>query len=410
VGREGEHVQLRLKVNLTSPEQPAEDSLEYRCNLCGAKNRRPVAQLGREASSCSECESTGRLRALAWLISDELFGAQMPFSEFPVIRSWTALGMSDLEDFAAPLAAKFSYTNTYYHKPPLFDITRPDPATDGKFDFIISSEVMEHVPDPVAPAFETLYRMLKPNGVLFLTVPYSLEATAIEHFPEMHDFAVTALRDRWVLVNRTRDGRLQTFDDLVFHGGPGSTLEMRVFNETTLRKILVDAGFHSIRMAGEACLEYGILPDDPWSLPIAARKGGRVLESAGLTELAGGYAAIAKQLHATDDDLKKTNADYTEHVGWATRKVAELEREMAKLLDWGHAIEKDSDDHLAHIAQLQSMVKEAEEEFEKLTREFEQRTAWALGLQKENEALTARCDAFENSGWLRLGRRLRLAK
>jgi SAM-dependent methyltransferase len=360
--------------------------------------------------SCDECESTGRLRALAWLISDELFGAQMPFAEFPVIRSWTALGMSDLEDFAAPLASKFSYTNTYYHKPPVFDITKPDPAMNGKFDFIISSEVMEHVPDPVAPAFATLYRMLKPDGVLFLTVPYSLEATAIEHFPEMHDFAVTALRERWVLVNRTRDGRLQTFEDLVFHGGPGSTLEMRVLNETTLKALLTDAGFHSIRMAGEACLEYGILPDDPWSLPIAARKGGRVLDSNALTELASGYAAIAKQLHVTDDDLKKTKADYAEHVEWASRKVAELECEMAKRLEWGHAIEKDSEQHIAHIVQLQSTMKETEAEFEKLTREFEQRTAWALGLQKENESLTGRCTAVENSDWMRLGRRLRLSK
>jgi SAM-dependent methyltransferase len=409
VGREDEHIQFRLKANL-SPAESIEESLEYRCNLCGAKNRRPVAQLAREQLSCVKCESTGRLRALAWLISDELFGAQMPFADFPVIRSWAALGMSDLEDFAAPLAKKFTYTNTFYHKPPVFDITKPDAAMEGKFDFIISSEVLEHVPDPVAPAFETLYRMLKPNGVLFLTVPYSLEETAIEHFPEIHDFAVTALRDRWVLVNRTRDGRLQTFDDLVFHGGPGSTLEMRVLNEATLKGLLRDAGFQSIRMAGEACLEYGILPDDPWSLPIAARKGERVLESSALTELAGGYAAIAKQLHVTDEDLKKTKADYAEHVEWASRKVAELEREMARRLDWGHAIEKDSEDLLAHIAQLQAAVNEAHLAVDRLTREFDQRTAWALGLQEENESLTSRCDAFEKSGWLRLGRRLRLAK
>ena len=35
---------------------------------------------------------------------------------------------------------------------------------------------------------------------------------------------------RWTLTNRTLDGAVQTFTDLVFHGGPGSTLEMRLFS------------------------------------------------------------------------------------------------------------------------------------------------------------------------------------
>ena len=50
-------------------------------------------------------------------------------------------------------------------------------------------------------------------------------------------------------------------------------LEMRVFNEATLRSLLTAAGFQSIRIAGESCPQFGILPDNPWSLPIAARKG-----------------------------------------------------------------------------------------------------------------------------------------
>jgi hypothetical protein len=252
--------------------------------------------------------------------------------------------------------------------------------------------------------------MLKPNGVLFLTVPYSLEATTTEHFPELHDFSVTALRDHWILLNRTQDGRLQTFDNLVFHGGPGSTLEMRVFNEQSLKDLLRNAGFASIRIAGEACLEYGILPDDPWSLPIAARKGSRQLDSEALTELATGYATVANQLRTTDDDLVKVKADYADHVAWAKKKVAELELEMANRLYWGHAIEKDSEQHIAHIAQLQSTIKDADAAFEKLTTEFEARTAWALSLRKENDSLTTRCNDFEKDRWLRLGRRLRLAK
>jgi SAM-dependent methyltransferase len=298
------------------------DSLGYRCNLCGAANRRLAAELARETSSCDKCGSSGRLRALAWLISDELFGAPLAFPDFPAIRSWTAIGMSDHDNFAVPLALKFNYTNTYFHKPPVFDITKLDAEMEGKFDFIISSEVLEHVPDPVALAFETLYRMLKPNGVLFLTVPYSpAEMSTVEHYPELHDFAVTALNDRWVLVNRTRDGRLQLFDDLRFHGGPGSTLEMRVFTEESLRRLLEDAGFQSIRIAGEAYAEFGILPAEPWSLPIAARKGGRVLESSAWTELSQAYLAQSEKLKAAEVDLNRRNADYERYVDWATKRI-----------------------------------------------------------------------------------------
>ena len=137
----------------------------------------------------------------------------------------------------------------------------------------------------------------------------------------------------------------------------------------------------------------------------------RVLDSARLTEFAGGYAAIAKQLHVTDNDLKKTKADYAEHVEWASRKVGELEGEMAKRLEWGHAIEKDSDQHIAHIAQLQSSDRRKRKRRMK-THSWNSSSAptWALSLQQENESLTGRCDAFENNSWLRLGRRLRLAK
>ena len=327
-----------------------------------------------------------------------------------MIRSWAAIGMSDVEDFAAPLARKFSYTNTFYHKPPLFDVTKPDPSLDGKFDFIISSEVLEHVPDPVAPAFDTLYRMLKPSGVLFLTLPYSLAETTVEHFPDLHDFAVTSLRDQWVLVNRTRDGRLQTYDNLVFHGGPGSTLEMRVFSEAAIRKLLKDAGFESIRIAGESYPEFGILPDDPWSLPIAARKGDPIFQAGAWKELASESASVKDKLRVTKIDLDGRNADYQRHVEWANQKIVELEHETAARFEWGHGIERDAEQHVAHLADLQASLMETEAALESLNHEFEQRTNWALSLQKENESLAAQCEAFERNKWLRLGRRLRLSQ
>ena len=214
---------------------------------------------------------------------------------------------------------------------------------------------------------------------------------------------MTALRDHWVLVNRTADGRLQTYDNLVFHGGPGSTLEMRVFNESTLRGLLKGAGFESIRIAGEACAEFGIVPDDPWSLPIAARKGTGV--SSAFKELASEYAEAKTKLRVTKVDLKGRSADYQRHVEWAEQKIAELERESAARFAWGQGIEQTAEGQVAH---LQGAMGETEGALASLSVQFDERTEWALRLQKEVESLTARVELLERNRWVKLGRRLRL--
>jgi 2-polyprenyl-3-methyl-5-hydroxy-6-metoxy-1,4-benzoquinol methylase len=44
------------------------------------------------------------------------------------------------------------------------------PLSDNDFDIVISSEVIEHVPDPLR-AMQELYRVLKPGGIMILTTP-----------------------------------------------------------------------------------------------------------------------------------------------------------------------------------------------------------------------------------------------
>ena len=50
------------------------------------------------------------------------------------------------------------------------------PFPDGTFDRIIASEVMEHIPDDTG-ALDELVRMLKPGGMLAVTVPAWLSET-----------------------------------------------------------------------------------------------------------------------------------------------------------------------------------------------------------------------------------------
>lgn len=60
------------------------------------------------------------------------------------------------------------------------DITRI-PAADQTFDAILCSEVLEHVPDPVAAVAE-FSRLLKPGGVMLLTAPFC----SLTHFAPFH--------------------------------------------------------------------------------------------------------------------------------------------------------------------------------------------------------------------------------
>ena len=57
---------------------------------------------------------------------------------------------------------------------------------------------------------------------------------------------------------------------IVFHGGPGSTLEMRVFSRAALEREFRDAGFARVRVANEPYLPFGIHWPEPWSVPMVA--------------------------------------------------------------------------------------------------------------------------------------------
>ena len=181
--------------------------------------------------------------------------------------------MSDDDCYAKLLAVKFGYTNTFYHCEPLLDITRPAPHWLGIHDFVITSDVFEHVPPPIQTAFDNLYALLKPGGVVVFSVPFSLESETREHYPDLHQFSLRQEGDAdWVLENVTCDGRREQFRDLVFHGGPGSTLEMRLFSLAALQRHFAAAGFVDLRVHDEPYFEHGIFWRNPWSLVLSARK------------------------------------------------------------------------------------------------------------------------------------------
>ena len=245
--------------------------VDFICNLCGTENRVAAAALSREVPSCRACGSTVRFRSIVQLLVREVLGLDEILPRLPRRPDVIGLGLSDSGTYAAPLARTFGYTNTFFDQDPRLDITEVPDRLARRHDFVIASDVFEHVAPPVSRAFAGARRLLKPGGVLVLTVPFTLEAETIEHFPDLHDFRLEGTGATAVLHNTAADGRVQRFDRLVFHGGIGATLEMRQFSRAGLERELVQSGFSDVRFCGEAGPRFGIVWPEPWSIPIVAR-------------------------------------------------------------------------------------------------------------------------------------------
>lgn len=248
-------------------------TINFVCNVCGADVRGcAVNSIDRECPSCSRCHSTVRFRSVVHLISLVLFNTSMPLPDFPTRKGIVGLGMSDWDGYALPLAQKVSYSNTFLHCAPFYDVSKGDETRNCTCDFVISTEVFEHVMPPVKRAFVNTFDLLRSGGHLILTVPWTTESETDEHFQNLNDYRIVSFGDEFVMVNRTRDRAYELHTDLVFHGGPGETLEMRVFSRDGLVRNLEEVGFSNVRIFASDYPEFGIIHKHPWSLPILAHK------------------------------------------------------------------------------------------------------------------------------------------
>lgn len=250
------------------------EELVFRCNVCGSQNALPQDAFSRESARCQQCSCWVRLRAVVHALLEGLFGKPLCLADLHPQRHLKGLGLSDFEGYARWLEAKFSYCNTFFHKEPKLDIVEPWPHLWGQHDFLISSDVFEHVEPPVERAFLGAAKLLKPGGLLVLTVPFTEAAATQEHFPELFRWRLIEEGGKRALINQTRDGRWQRFENLVFHGGDGTTLEFRLFCLNHLLQLLEEAGFDHVQVRREDYPPFGIVNQTRFSVPILARKRG----------------------------------------------------------------------------------------------------------------------------------------
>ena len=253
------------------PRPVPDGHLAFTCNICGTRTSADLGSiLDRELPTCHACDSSIRFRSLMAALLERLFHEVRPLNQLQERKDLQGVGMSDEEVYSSLLEKKFAYINTFFHAEPYLDIRNPPSAFRHRFDFLISAEVMEHVPPPIDLAFKNLRSLLRPSGLLVFSAPFTSEKETLEHFPDLHQFEIVGRGNERCLINMTPNGEKQVFRNLVFHGGKGATLEMRVFSQAGVLKLLEDSGFRDIRLHSESLPEWGIVQPHPFSVPITA--------------------------------------------------------------------------------------------------------------------------------------------
>jgi SAM-dependent methyltransferase len=282
-------------------------------------------------------------------------------------------------------------------------VTKPDSRDLGRYDFIVSSEVMEHVPPPVECAFQSLRAMLKPDGLLLMTTPYSIGGKTAEHFPNLHEFTLASLGGKLVLVNRRRDGATEVFDELVFHGGHGSTLEMRFFTDQSLRDALLEAGFASVHFSAENQPEFGVGHAESFSLPIVARNGQFRAPGAELAkEYLEAFRLASRKIH----DLEILTGEYREYIAYHEESEKALRRDLAERTEWVRKIEAEFEERTEWAQEVTREKDETVADFRHLQAVEEEQRQHIAALQEEVEGLRAAFERLQSLRWTRIGRRL----
>ena len=247
--------------------------MSYICNITGQMFDLDNSEKHRELAVRFNCNS--RFRAICYVFCKLFYGECKILLNLKENKNLKGIGMSD-SGWSTIFKMKFNYVNTFYHMEPYLNIYNYEHFKNyTDLDFIISSDVFEHI-DPypnIQLAFNNLFTMLKSGGYLIFSVPYT-HGEHKEHFPNLFNYEIKNENGNYILYNTTQDNKLETFDNLCFHGGPGNVLEMRVYSKSSIISFLEKAGFIDITFyeINKDMEKYGIFWSDNLSLIISAKK------------------------------------------------------------------------------------------------------------------------------------------
>jgi hypothetical protein len=203
------------------------------CAVCGEPISFQQNLAHREAQICGGCGSCPRFCGLALAVSRTVWReADRPLAQQPPRRDLVAIGISDDDRLARVFSEKFLYQNTRFHSEPYLDLCSAESC-----DLSFALDVIEHTIEPPVVPLKHLFSILKPGGTLILSVPTYLCPSTIEWYGGAERIEIDQIRGshsvRWRNKRRTE----YIDDNPVFHGGPGSVLEMRIISHSELLSI-----------------------------------------------------------------------------------------------------------------------------------------------------------------------------
>ncbi|MFV0291864.1 MAG: methyltransferase domain-containing protein [Paracoccus sp. (in: a-proteobacteria)] len=255
-----------------TPTAEPVNSVKATCPICATLYDLRSDINTRERVMCPSCGASGRSSAIVLHTCRTIYGNPAPLARQDPRKTIRIVGLSDAMVYAKPFAEYFDYTNTYYHKDPILDIRNPAEAYRDSADLIINSEVFEHVIGDTLSALKGALAVLKPGGTMIFSVPFVNIGDGSEHYPGLVDYTPRQLENgTWVADLEYADGRRETDTQAIFHGGPGLTLELRLFNRQRVLDELREAGFTNIRIHDEDLPQSGIQWGAPSRLITAQR-------------------------------------------------------------------------------------------------------------------------------------------
>ena len=225
--------------------------MSFQCNICNNAFEAEWNSLSREQDVCKHCGGWQRMREIAHALQTKVYGMDNP----------KVVGLSDWKDFGKHMTAslKIRYQNTYMHKYPRLDICSPKKNWFDSAEVLNSSDVFEHTLPPFEDSLIGSRNILKKNGVLILTMPWTTNQSSLEHYPWMKSYRVKKrFRKTPKVIGVDSTGNKHEIFDPIFHGGPGYNLEMRLLNLQSLVESLESLGFTDIEVDLEDIPKYGI--------------------------------------------------------------------------------------------------------------------------------------------------------
>ena len=193
-----------------------------------------------EATVCDECGLTWRATACLIAVLDGLgYSGSAIGKDIATDLSRVGIGIGDDWRLARCLYQIFRYTNTQLYSYPNLDLLNIPKAARGQFEFVVCSDVLEHVHPPASRAVNGLFELLKPGGFAVVTVPLTHESAAAEFYPNLQTYEEKDGIVTWLDI----EGVKRVDDNPEFHGGEGLVLAFRIFSADGLIATLKDAGF-----------------------------------------------------------------------------------------------------------------------------------------------------------------------